>query len=508
MSTPKQPFSTPMPSKSIFSQLWFKVLLGLALGVGFGFPMGNVTSIGADVKSIQLVDGKAILADGKPLLVNGDPILIAGKTISMNGKPILSDGKPVLVDGKTVLIDEKPILIDGKAILPYGKTILTEYVKPIGTVFINMIKMVVVPLIFFSLINGITSMTNAESFKRVGLKSVTAFLLTGAAAVCIGLAFGTIFQPGVGVDLSKLTAQTGAVAPAVAPKAVNLIQIFVDIIPTNIFKAMAEEHILQVVVFAIFTAITLNSLGEKVKNLTLICQSAAQVVFKMIATVIKFSPYGVFALTAWVVGTQGLEILLALLKLVAVVTGALLTQYLLFGVMIMVFGRISPMPFYRKMAEPQILAFSTSSSKATLSTAMRVVNEKIGVSQSSTSFVLPLGASINMDGTAIYLGITALFFSQSYGIPLDAHHYFILILTATLGSIGAAGIPGGSLIMMGMVFTSVGIPLEGIAIIAGVDRILDMMRTTVNITGDSVITMLVDKSEGTMDLETYHDMSK
>jgi Na+/H+-dicarboxylate symporter len=187
--------------------------------------------------------------------------------------------------------------------------------------------------------------------------------------------------------------------------------------------------------------------------------------------------------------------------------GALFTQYLLFGVMLVVFGRLSPMPFYRKMVEPQLLAFSTSSSKATLSTAMRVVNEKIGVSKTNTSFVLPLGASINMDGTAIYLGICAIFFSQAYGIPLDFHHYMILILTATLGSIGAAGIPGGSLIMMGMVLTSAGLPLEGIALIAGVDRILDMMRTTVNITGDSLITVLVDKSEGMLDEKQYYDRS-
>jgi|CXWL01.1.fsa_nt_gi Na+/H+-dicarboxylate symporter len=441
MATPKQPFSASSTTHSIFSQLWFRVVLGLLLGTAFGFAMGRV-------------------------------------------------GTGVILEGAD------------------GKAILTEYVKPVGTVFINMIKMVVVPLIFFSLVSGITSMTNAESFKRVGFKSVAAFLVTGAFAVCIGLAFGTIFHPGVGVDLTSLKAHVSSSAPATIPKPVSLIQIFVDMVPTNIIEAMAKDNILQVVVFAIFVGITLNALGEKVKNLTELCQSAAQLVFKMIATIIKFSPYGVFALTSWVVGTQGIEILIALLKLVATVTGALLTQYLLFGVMIVIFAQMSPMPFYRKMVEAQILAFSTSSSKATLSTAMRVVNEKIGVSKSSTSFVLPLGASINMDGTAIYLGICSLFFSQAYNIPLDAHHYFILILTATLGSIGAAGIPGGSLIMMGMVFTSVGLPLEGIAIIAGVDRILDMMRTTVNITGDSLITMLVDKSEGTMNMKTYHDMSK
>jgi Na+/H+-dicarboxylate symporter len=422
--------------KNLFSQLWFRVLLGLLLGVAFGFAMSGVSS-----DSVLGVD---------------------------------------------------------------GKTALTQYVKPVGTVFINLIKMVVVPLIFFSLVSGITSMTDADAFKRVGFKSVAAYLTTGAFAVCIGLTFGTLFHPGVGVDLTALKTQMGVAVSGAPAKEVSVIQILVDMIPTNIIKAMADDHILQVVVFAIFTGITLNALGDKVKNLTDLCKSAAFVVFKMIEIVIKFSPYGVFALTAWVVGTQGIEILLALLKLVLVVTGALFTQYLLFGLMIIVFGRMSPMPFYRKMIEPQVLAFSTSSSKATLSTAMRVANEKIGVSKSSTSFVLPLGASINMDGTAIYLGICALFFSQAYNLPLDAHHYFILILTATLGSIGAAGIPGGSLIMMGMVFTSVGLPLEGIALIAGVDRILDMMRTTVNITGDTLITMLVDKSEGTMDVDTYN----
>ncbi|MFN9111927.1 MAG: dicarboxylate/amino acid:cation symporter, partial [Bacteroidota bacterium] len=283
-----------------------------------------------------------------------------------------------------------------------------------------------------------------------------------------------------------------------------IIQLLVGMIPTNVIKAMADDHILQVVVFAIFVGVSLNALGDKTKDLRSLIQQAALLVFKLIETVIKFSPYGVFALTSWVVATQGMDILYALLKLVLVVMGALFTQYLLFGVMLIFFGRLSPMPFYRKMVEPQLLAFSTSSSKATLSTAMRVVNEKIGVSKTNTSFVLPLGASINMDGTAIYLGICAIFFSQAYGIPLDFHHYMILILTATLGSIGAAGIPGGSLIMMGMVLTSAGLPLEGIALIAGVDRILDMMRTTVNITGDSLITVLVDKSEGTLDEKQYY----
>lgn len=421
-------------SSSVLGQLWFRVLLGLVLGIGVGAWLGH-----------------------NPFDLNGTEVA-------------------------------------------------TDYIKPIGTVFINLIKMVIVPLIFFSLVSGIVSMTDSQAFKRIGTKSVIAFLVTGAFAVCIGLTFAEVLHPGLGVDLSALKANTAAAMAAKPAQEVKLIQILVDVVPTNVIKAMADDHILQVVVFAIFVGVMLNKLGNKVKDLVEICKQAAHLVFKLIETIVNFAPYGVFALTTWMVATQGMDILQALLKLVLVVVGALFTQYLLFGVMIMVFGRMSPVPFYKKILEVQLLAFSTSSSKATLSTAMRVVNEKMGVSKTSTSFVLPLGASINMDGTAIYLGITALFFAQAYGISLDAHHYFILVLTATLGSIGAAGIPSGSLFMMGMVFTSVGIPLEGIALIAGIDRILDMLRTTVNITGDSVITLLVDKSEATFDQRKYHDM--
>lgn len=385
-----------------------------------------------------------------------------------------------------------------------GKDFLTNYVKPFGTLFINLIKMVIVPLIFFSLVSGITSMTDARAFGRIGVKSVSAYLVTGAFAVCIGLAFAAVFKPGLGVDLSGL--MESAPAAKTLPEPVSVMGLLVGIVPPNIISAMAQDQILQVVVFALLVGITLNRLGEQTAMLTRVCREAAQLVFRLIEMIVRLSPYGVFALTAWMVGTQGIDILKAMLKLIGVVVAALATQYLLFGVLILVFGRLSPLPFYRKMLETQLLAFSTSSSKATLSTAMRVAREKLGVSPGSTAFVLPLGASINMDGTAIYLGITALFFAQAFGIPLEAHHYVILVLTATLGSIGAAGIPSGSLFMMGMVFTSVGIPLHGIGIIAGIDRILDMMRTTVNITGDCVITLLVDKSEGTFDRRRYEEV--
>jgi len=400
-------------------------------------------------------------------------------------------------------------LLNIKGPLQYdGSAFLTVYLKPVGTIFINLIKMVVVPLIFFSLILGITSMTNAEAFRRIGLKSVVAYLFTATVAVCIGLAFGLLFKPGEHIDLTALLHNALANAPKTAPTSekFDVIKMFVDMVPTNALEAMVQDHVLQVVVFSIFLGITINKLGRKAKLVRDFCHESAHVVFEMIQMIMSLAPFGVFALTSWVVSTQGLDVINALAVLALTVFSALFAQYLLFGVMIIGFARMSPIPFYKKMLEVQSLAFSTSSSKAALPTAMRVVNQRIGVSESTTSFVLPLGTSINMDGTAIYLGICALFFQQAYGLqPFTAHQYFLLILTATLGSIGAAGIPGGSFAVMGMVFTSVGLPLEGIAVILGIDRILDMLRTTVNITGDSVITLLVDKSEGTFDKKKYYN---
>lgn len=387
-----------------------------------------------------------------------------------------------------------------------GKVYLKSYLQPWGNTFISLIKMVVIPLIFFSLISGVTSMTDQGAFKRVGFKAVVAFLSTAIFAVIIGLVFGTIFQPGKGVNLEGLLQSTGAARDVTKAQEFNLAKLLSDIVPENVVGAMSNnDHILQVVLFAIFTAITINVMGDKVKLIRDICQTSATLIFKMIESIMNLAPYGVFALMAPLVSSQGLTILSDLAVLIVCVASALLVQYLLFGVMIVVFGKMSPMPFYKKMLEAQSFAFSTSSSKATLPTAMRVLNERIGVSKTSTSFVLPLGASINMDGTAIYLAICSLFFAQALGIEFHFHEYLLLILTATLGSIGAAGIPGGSIIMMGMVFTSVGIPVEGVGVILGIDRVLDMLRTTVNITGDSVITMLVDKSEGTLDQDMYYN---
>ncbi len=376
--------------------------------------------------------------------------------------------------------------------------------KVFGTIFISLVKMVIVPLIFFALLSGMTSMQGHGNLTRVGIKGFFSYIVTAVFAVLLGLAAGTYFKPGEGIDLQGILASGGMTTPPAASTAMSPTDFLLGLIPTNPINAMASDHFLQIIVFSIFTGITINIVGEKANPLKEIINSASQVTFKMIEIIIKLAPLGVFGFISWVVGTQGLDILEALAKLVLALLVACTAQYIIFGILILVFGRISPLPFYKKILFTQSIAFSTSSSKATLSTAMSQLQEKMGVSKTNSNFLMPLGVCINMDGTAIYLGICALFFSQAYGIDLSMSNYLMLVLTCTLGSIGAAGIPSGSIIFMGMVLSSVGLPIEGIGIILGVDRILDMVRTTINITGDTAITLIVDKSEGMLDEKVYY----
>ncbi|MFV9875794.1 MAG: dicarboxylate/amino acid:cation symporter [Rickettsiales endosymbiont of Dermacentor nuttalli] len=383
------------------------------------------------------------------------------------------------------------VLVKDKAIL--------YYIKPIGDIFINMIKMIIVPLIFLSLVSGITSMSDPSSIGRIGFKAVVSYLLTTTFAIIIGLSTAILLKPGHGISLhfDNLSTNTAPIAQF------DLTKFLVDIVPTNAVATLAGNNMLQVVFFAIFTGLTLNAMSSEGSKMINFFNLFAKLIFRMINIVMSFSPYGAFALTAWVVGTQGLEVLNSLFKLVMSVILGMSLQYLIFGLLILIFARISPIPFYKKSLEYQTIAFSTSSSKATLPTTMRVCTEQLGISKSNTSFVLPIGASMNMDGMAIYLGMCALFFAQATGTHLQPNDYMMIILTATLGSIGAAGIPGGSMVMLPMVLSSVHLPIEGVALIAGIDRILDMVRTTINLTGDATITLIIDKSEGTLDEKVY-----
>ena len=380
----------------------------------------------------------------------------------------------------------------------------SETVKPIGTVFLRLIQMIILPLIFFSLVSGITSMNDPSSLGRVGMKSVIAFLGTTFFAVIFGLMVAFVLKPGVGVVIDFGVPQERNFKQG----GFDLTEFLINIVPNNIVGSFAEGKTLQVVFFAIFTGIILNSMGSTADSLKTFINSIAKMVLKMISKVVELSPYGAFALTAWVVGTQGLAIMLSLSKLVVAITIAMALQYLIFGLFIMIFCRMSPIPFYKKSFEYQSIALSTGSSKASLATTMQVCRQKLGVSESSTSFVLPLGASINMDGMAINLALTTVFFAQMMGINLTTSDYMVIILTATLGSMGGAGIPGGSLVMLPMILAAVNMPIEGVAIIAGIDRVLDLLRTAINITGDATITLIIDNSEGNLNKELYNSDCK
>lgn len=372
---------------------------------------------------------------------------------------------------------------------------VASIVEPIGIIFSNMLKMIVVPLIFFAILYGITSIDDADTFNRLGGKAFIIYSITTVFAVTIGIVFTLIFEPGVGVKITLHDLPRTQVTTSIRDMLLN-------IIPSNPINAMVTTNTLQVVVFAFFVGISIILAGEKSKELKMVIISAAQVMFKMVELVLRTAPYGVFAIMATVISKYGTDVLTSLMRFTAVVIAAFLLQYLLFGVMLMM-AKIAPMSFYKKMLPVQALAFATSSSKATLPTAMQHLHKKMGVSKQSASFILPLGASMNMSATAIYLGATAIFFAQVMDITLSIHDYFVVVLTSTIGSIGAAGFPGGGIVMMGIVLSSVGLPVEGISLIVGIDRILDMLRTLINITGDCAVTLIVDKIEGTFNEEVY-----
>lgn len=388
---------------------------------------------------------------------------------------------------------------------------ITKELKVFGTIFMNLIKMVIVPLIFFALLSGITSISGTGNFARIGLKGFSSYILTAVFAVIIGITAGSLMKPGEGINMQQLIEKSETVdsqhVPQVALEAKSsksMKDFFIDLIPTNPIKSMSEDKYLQIIVFTIFMGIVINMIGEKAKPAKEIIYSLSQVFFKMIEMIIKLAPLGVFGYISFSIGDQGIEIIKILGKLVITFLAACAFQYAIFGLLILIFARISPLPFYRKIFITQSMAFSTSSSKATLSTAIAQLQERMGVSKANSNFLMPLGVCINMDGTAIYLGICALFFAQGYGIDLTYQNYLMLVLTCTFGSIGAAGIPSGSIIFMSMVLSSINLPTEGIVVILGIDRILDMIRTTINITGDSAITLIVDKSEGGFNKKLYY----
>jgi Na+/H+-dicarboxylate symporter len=373
-----------------------------------------------------------------------------------------------------------------------------EIFKPLGTLFINAIKMLIVPLVFFSLIVGITSMQDTSKMGRIGLKAIVLYLGTTAVAITIGLGLATIFTPGAGLDMVAMTADTEI------PNAPTLVQTLLNMIPKNPVGALAAGNILQIIVFAIGLGVSLVLVGEKGNPAIKLFESLAEAMYKLTELVMKLAPYGVFGLMAWVSGKYGADVLLPLVKVIAVVyLGAIIHVVVFYSGMISILGRLNPIRYLKSLMNPAAVAFTTTSSSGTLPATIKASREELGVSKGVSSFVLPLGATINMDGTALYQGVCALFIAQAFGVDLAASDYVTIILTATLASVGTAGVPGAGLIMLSLVLTTVGLPLEGLAIVAGIDRILDMARTTVNICGDMMVSLLVAKSEGELDKDIF-----
>ncbi|MGI0119401.1 dicarboxylate/amino acid:cation symporter [Zooshikella sp. RANM57] len=373
--------------------------------------------------------------------------------------------------------------------------------KPIGTLFVNAIKMLIVPLVFCSLIVGVTSIKDSQKMGRIGIKAIAFYLISTAIAISLGLLIGTLFEPGAGMDLV-------AKEQAATKDAPSFINTLVSIVPQNPVAALASGKILQIIVFAAALGVALNLIGEKSQPAVALFSSLAEAMYKLTSMVMKLAPYGVCALMASIAGSYGLAVLEKLMiVIVAVYIGCALHIYGCYGLFISLIGRLNPAPFFKKIIDAQSIAFTSSSSSGTLPVSLRCSEEKLGVPKSISSFVLPLGATINMDGTALYQGVTALFVAQAFGIDLSVADYLTIITTATLASIGTAGVPGAGLIMLTLVLTTVGLPVEGVALIAGIDRILDMARTMVNVSGDLMVTMLISKSEKELNLETYLDGS-
>lgn len=367
------------------------------------------------------------------------------------------------------------------------------WIAPVGTMFINLIKMMIVPVVLCSLIVGMTSMGDMKKLGRIGIKTVAFYMVTTAIAIVIGFSVAGVIEPGVGMALPAEAAPKVKEAP-------SIMQVFVNMIPKNPIESMAKADILPVIVFALFIGAGVISVGGKKGALLInVFDSGAEVCYKIIAMIMRLAPIGVFCLLLPVVVQNGPKVLLPLLSVImAMAVGSIIHAVIVYSGIAAAVGHMSPVKFFRGMAEAMVIAFTTCSSAGTLPVNMKNTQEKLGVKRDIASFILPLGATINMDGTALYMGVCSLFIANVYNIPLTVDQMMLIILTGTLASIGTAGVPGAGLIMLAMVLQSVGLPMEGLALVAGIDRVLDMFRTTLNITGDAAVAVAIDATEKTV----------
>lgn len=371
---------------------------------------------------------------------------------------------------------------------------LSVYIMPfidlVGKIFLRLLMMLIVPLVFSSLVAGAASVGDIHKLGRIGIKTLALYLITTAIAIIIGLACGNIFNPGVGMNIpGNIQATSKAAKP--------LVDVILDIFPTNPIASMVNANMLQIIVFALFFGVACILAGERGRKVADFFESVAEVMYKVTHVVMNVAPYGVFALISVTAAKFGIAILAPFVKVIAAVfIGCIIHALIVYSGMITVICRRSPKWFFKGIDEAAITAFVTRSSSGTLPVTLANVRDELGVSEGVSSFVLPLGATINMDGTALYQGVCALFVAQAFNVPMTLSMQIGIVVTATLASVGTAGVPGAGLIMLTMVLTSVGLPIEGIALVAGIDVILDSARTCLNVIGDTAVCAVVAATEG------------
>lgn len=424
------------------------------------------------------------------------------KTLSLTTRIMIGMALGILVGFifQTILAGQDDYLIPlGLFSLPIKAFFVDGIFHVGGQIFIASLKMLVVPLVFVSLVCGTCSLSDPKKLGRLGGKSIGLYLITTAIAITVAISLALLFNPGEGIGLPSQASYDAKEAPTLA-------SVIIGMFPTNPFEAMANGNMLQVIVFALLFGIAMALSGKAGKRVAAVFEDLNTVILKLVTLLMNIAPYGVFFLMAKLFTTIEFNLIVSLAKYFGVVVLALLCHGLInYSVLLKLLTGLSPVKFLAKMKHTCLFAFSTSSSSATMPITLETATKKLGASNSVASFTIPLGATINMDGTAIMQGVATVFIAQVFSVDLTISDYLMVVLTATLASVGTAGVPGVGLIMLAMVLNQVGLPVEGIAIIIGVDRLLDMTRTAVNVTGDCMVTCIVAKSEGEFDESTFND---
>ncbi|MFN3236141.1 MAG: dicarboxylate/amino acid:cation symporter [Pseudomonadales bacterium] len=406
---------------------------------------------------------------------------------------------------RNILIGMAAGILLGSLIYSFGlgddnlfKAVVVDGILDIGgKVFVISLKLLVVPLVFVSLACGASNLGGGSSMGRIGLKTVALYMFTTAIAITLALSVATVVEPGVGINLTSTAEFSAKDAPSIK-------QVIIDIFPSNPVKAMAEGNMLQVIVFAILVGLALTKCGDAGQRIKAHLEDWNEIVMRLVMMLMAVAPYGVFCLLVSLFSNMGFSAIADLLKYFLTVAGVLVLHYVLsYGSLVQLLAGLNPIGFFKRLGPLMAYAFSTSSSNATIPVTLSTVERRLGVKNEVASFTVPLGATINMDGTAIMQGVATVFIAQAFNVDIGLSGYVLVVLTATLASIGTAGVPGVGLITLALVLQQVGLPVEGIALIIGVDRLLDMMRTAVNVTGDATVSTIVARSEGKFDENIY-----